>query len=52
MLEKYRKFLCGGGSKYPLELLADAGVSFDTCVEDCMNEFARALDEFEETMRE
>ena len=51
MLEKYRKFLCGGGSKYPLELLADAGVSFDTCVEDCMNEFARALDEFEETMR-
>ncbi|MFR9208312.1 MAG: oligoendopeptidase F, partial [Lachnospiraceae bacterium] len=30
MLEKYRKFLCGGGSKYPLELLADAGVSFDT----------------------
>ncbi len=52
MLEKYRKFLCGGGSKYPLELLADAGVSFDTCVEDCMNEFARALDEFERVMTE
>lgn len=50
MLKKYREFLCGGGSKYPLDLLKDAGVSFDTCVEDCMNEFARALDEFEKTV--
>ena len=52
MLTKYRDFLRGGGSKYPLELLNDAGVSFDTCVEDCMNEFARALDEFEREMEE
>ena len=52
MLKKYREFLRGGGSKYPLELLSDAGVSFDTCVEDCMNEFARALDEFEREMEE
>ena len=49
MLKKYRDFLCGGGSKYPMDLLTDAGVDMNTCVKDCMEEFARALNEFEET---
>lgn len=46
-LEKYLGFLSLGGSKYPLDIIASAGVTFDTVVEKCMNEFARALNEFE-----
>jgi len=46
-LEKYLGFLSLGGSKYPLDIIASAGVDFNTVVEKCMQEFSRALDEFE-----
>lgn len=46
-LEKYLGFLSLGGSKYPLDIIASAGVDFNTVVEKCMKEFSRALDEFE-----
>lgn len=46
-LEKYLGFLSMGGSKYPLDIIASAGVDFNTVVGKCMKEFARALEEFE-----
>ena len=47
-LEKYKAFLSAGGSDHPLELLKIAGIDFTTVVDECMAEFARAVDEFEE----
>lgn len=46
-LEKYKDFLKSGGSDYPIALLEKAGVDFAHVVEVCMQEFARALSEFE-----
>jgi len=46
-LEKYLGFLSMGGSKYPLDIIASAGVDFNTVVGKCMKEFTRALEEFE-----
>ena len=47
MLEKYKAFLSGGGSDYPMELLRKAGIEVGEAVEICMKEFAQALEEFE-----
>ena len=47
MLEKYKAFLSGGGSDYPMELLRKAGIEVCEAVEICMKEFAQALEEFE-----
>ena len=51
-LRKYREFLCSGGTDYPIALLEKAGVNFDTAVETCMQEFAKALEEFRELTEE
>lgn len=51
-LRKYREFLCSGGTDFPIALLEKAGVNFDTVVETCMQEFAKALKEFEELCEE
>lgn len=50
--EAYRKFLCSGGSDYPLELIKIAGINFDTVVDECMAEFKEAVDEFEVAIKE
>ncbi len=47
MLEKYIQFLSSGGSDYPIPLLEKAGVDFASVVDVCMQEFGRALDEFD-----
>ena len=47
MLEKYKAFLSGGGSDYPMELLRKAGIEVGEAVEICMKEFAQVLEEFE-----
>jgi len=49
-VDGYLRFLSSGGSDYPIALLKNAGVNFDTAVDDCMAEFARALGEFEKMM--
>ena len=48
-LERYLTFLKGGGSKYPLELLKDAGVDLTTPkpVGAALAEFERLVDELE-----
>jgi len=50
MLEKYIGFLSGGGSDYPLNLLKKAGIDLVSGgpVQKCMEEFKRALTEFED----
>jgi len=49
-LEKYKDFLRSGGSDDPLELLRKAEVDIPTAVEDCMQEFHRAVKEFRALM--
>ncbi len=46
MLDAYKNFLSSGGSDHTIALLERAGVNFDVVVDECMREFARALDEF------
>jgi len=51
-LERYLRFLRGGSSKYPLELLADAGVDLTTPapVHAALAEFERLVGELEGLM--
>lgn len=46
MRQKYKEFLSGGGSDYPMELLRKAGIEVGEAVEICMKEFGAALEEF------
>ena len=48
-VEKYRTFLAAGGSKYPIDLLKDAGVDMttDEPLELTMKEMNRVMDEME-----
>lgn len=50
--EKYIKFLKGGNSKYPLELLNDIGVDMSDAkvIESALNRFESILLEFEKTL--
>ena len=47
--EAYLKFLCGGSSKYPLDLLKDAGVDMSKPepMEATMKKFGELVDEME-----
>jgi len=47
MKDKYRALLSAGGSNYPLEILDLAGIRVEDAVEVCMQEFAKALEEFQ-----
>ncbi|MEG2202741.1 MAG: oligoendopeptidase F [Christensenellaceae bacterium] len=51
-VQNYIKFLSAGGSNHPLELLKIAGVDLASGepVRVCMNEFEKALTEFESTL--
>ena len=46
MKERYRRFLCAGGSKFPIDILGDASINVGEAVDLCMKEFRRALEEF------
>jgi oligoendopeptidase F len=48
-LESYLKFLSGGCSKYPLDLLRDAGVDMETPtpVEEALSHFGRLVEELD-----
>jgi oligoendopeptidase F len=50
--DAYLNFLKGGGSKFPLELLCDAGVDMEKPepVATAMKRFARLVDELEELL--
>lgn len=52
VLEAYQAFLKGGGSDYPLNLLAKAGVNFadGAPIKNCMKEFGVALEQFKKIM--
>lgn len=52
-VEAYLKFLKSGGSRYPLELLQDAGVDMTTpdYIRDAMKHFEELLDQTEELVR-
>ena len=51
-MEDYKKFLRGGSSMYPLELLRVAGVDMEQKkpVEDALQVFVQYLDEMERLM--
>ena len=51
-VEDYKRFLRGGSSKYPLELLKVAGVDMEQKkpVEDALRVFVQYLDEMEKLM--
>jgi len=53
-VEKYLTFLKSGSRKYPLELLADAGVDMTTPtpIEDAMKYFEHLLDETEQVLNQ
>jgi oligoendopeptidase F len=53
-LERYLRFLSGGSSKYPLDLLRDAGVDMTTPrpIEDALAMFGELLGELERLMAE
>ena len=48
-MERYKKFLCGGCSESPLELLKIAGVNLESPkpVQDALDVFGEILDEIE-----
>lgn len=51
-LERYRAFLSAGGSKYPIDLLKDAGVDMTTAepLDLTIGKMERAMDEIEELL--
>ncbi|MCL4134017.1 UNVERIFIED_CONTAM: hypothetical protein GTU68_065615 [Idotea baltica] len=51
--KRFLNFLCCGGSKYPLELLADAGVNMRLAkpIEDTTKLFSKLVSELEEVMK-
>jgi len=51
MTEKYRRFLQAGGSDYPMEVLAAAGIDVGEAVTLCMQEFKDALIQFKTLMK-
>lgn len=51
MTEKYRRFLQAGGSDYPMEVLAAAGIDVGEAVTLCMQEFKDALIQFQTLMK-
>ena len=46
MIGRYRDFLRAGGSKFPLDILRDAGIEVGEAVDLCMKEFRGALEEY------
>ena len=50
--QKYLAFLSAGGSKYPIELLKDAGVDMTTSqpLQLTMQKMNRVMDEMEKTL--
>ncbi len=52
-VDKYLRFLSGGCSQTPIDLLKDAGVDMTTAapIETALQTFGRLLDEFEELMK-
>ena len=51
MTEKYHRFLQAGGSDYPMEVLAAAGIDVGEAVTLCMQEFKDALIQFKTLMK-
>ncbi|HEX7086050.1 MAG TPA: oligoendopeptidase F [Vicinamibacterales bacterium] len=53
-LDRYRAFLAAGGSKYPIELLKDAGVDMTTAepLDLTVRKMERAMDEMEKLIEE
>ena len=51
-IQRYRQFLSAGGSKYPIDLLKDAGVDMttDEPLELTMKEMNRVMDEMEKLL--
>ena len=52
-LRNYLGFLKAGSSKYPIDILKDAGVDMTTPkpIEDCMKRFETLMDRFEDTLK-
>jgi oligoendopeptidase F len=52
-VDKYKTFLAAGGSKYPIDLLKDAGVDMttDEPLELTMKKMNRVMDEMEKLIR-
>lgn len=50
--DRYLKFLCSGGSKYPLDLLKDAGVDMTTSapIEAAMHRFEYLVKELKKNL--
>ena len=52
-MQRYRAFLAAGGSKYPIDLLKDAGVNMSTSepLDLTIAKMDRVMDEIEKLMK-